>query len=129
MSIHHRVLSCLAICLITGSAQAFAVDPAQEQGTRVVAVTHKGWHMRYETPHPDYPLQARIQHIRGRGTIRVSFGNDGKPTGAAMVQSTHSPILDSNATRYAYKNWRSTPGNPSTLEVHLVYALDGRVEP
>lgn len=93
------------------------------EGPRIVAKQYKDIKIQYHTPLIPYPFQAIRSHLIGQGTIEVSFNEQGTGTKAVMTKSTGSSVLDDAATRYAKAYWKSSAGNPSTLEVHVVFTL------
>ncbi len=63
-------------------------------------------------PQPEYPAEARRQHITGSGVCLLTIDPNGIVTDATMAESIGNPILD-NAAIKAFKRWRFRPGtNP-----------------
>ena len=79
--------------------------------------------VRFLTPHPPYPLEARIQRWDGTCTVRVEFAATGQVTSAVIVKTSGSAIFDDNSTRWIKRHWKSLEGKPSTRTVELAYGL------
>ena len=74
-------------------------------------------------PYPDYPQQARAQHITGRGTCDIFLDtSNGRATHVAMVQSTRSAILDAAAAK-AFLRWRARPGKIARIRVPFTFTF------
>ena len=78
---------------------------------------------RLTTPYPPYPYQARAHHDQGRGIVKVTFDESGRPVSAVMTKSTGSSILDGNTVNYALKEWKSSGGKKTTISVPVAYRL------
>ncbi len=70
-----------------------------------------GWHK----PEPPYPAQARLAHIQGSGTVRVTTDASGRVTSAVIVQSVGSALLDFNMCSFAKENWTGPPNATNTI--------------
>jgi len=69
-------------------------------------------------PQPEYPVQARAQHLSGAGFfILLVTRQTGIVKDVQIEQSTGSPILDSAAIS-AFKQWRFKPGALSPNKIH-----------
>lgn len=76
-------------------------------------------------PRPDYPYEARRNHVTGSGVCVVTVDSaSGSVTDATMAQSTGSPILDNSATS-AFKRWRFKPGSVSRVKIPITYTMSG----
>jgi TonB family protein len=73
-------------------------------------------------PKPPYPQPARLAHLQGSGSIRITFDGAGRVSSAAMVQSVGSVILDDNTLSYARANWQGPPNTTATFAI--TYRLD-----
>ena len=76
-------------------------------------------------PRPDYPYEARRQHVTGSGvcvvTVDVASGN---VTDATMAQSTGNSALD-NSTLSAFRRWRFKPGSVSKVKIPITFTMSG----
>lgn len=79
-------------------------------------------------PKPEYPYDARAQHITGSGVYLLTFNNDGHVENVQIAQSTGHEILDSSVIQ-AFQKWRATP-NPPFLQakVPVVFSMSGRID-
>lgn len=78
-------------------------------------------------PKPDYPFEARANHITGSGVYLLTFNNDGHVEDVQVAQSTGSAILDSSVLR-AFQRWRARPNPPfSQAKVPVTFSMSGRV--
>ncbi len=76
-------------------------------------------------PRPQYPYEARSRHIMGSGVCVVNVDpGSGNVTGASMVQSIGSPILD-NAAVSAFRQWRFRPGTVSKVRIPITFTMTG----
>ena len=76
-------------------------------------------------PHPEYPYEARRQHLSGHGV--VSFRVDhttGLITSVEMFESTGSDMLDEAALRAA-KLWRFEPRTTTHARVSVCFDIRG----
>ena len=97
--------------------------PHAEKTTGTPGFTHLGppqgtWHHS----RPPYPAQARMAHIEGSGSVKVTTDASGHVVSAEIVQSVGNGLLDSNTKQYALANW-SGPPNSSTV-VPITYRLN-----
>ncbi len=76
---------------------------------------------RWNKPKPAYPAPARLAHIQGNGSVRVTTDASGRVVNAAMVQSTGNPLLDDTTCRAARSGWSGPPN--SSLTVPVTYQL------
>lgn len=76
-------------------------------------------------PRPEYPYEARRQHITGSGLVLLVIDSStGGVTDARMVQSTGSSVLDNSAVR-ALRGWRFKSGAVTKVQVPITYTLTG----
>ncbi len=76
-------------------------------------------------PRPDYPYEARRQHITGSGVCVVSVDSaSGNVTDATMAQSTGNSSLD-NSTMSAFRRWRFKPGSVSKVRIPITFTMAG----
>jgi TonB family protein len=88
-------------------------DTAAERAARAVAIS---------TPRPEYPYEARRQHMVGRGIAILEVEpSTGNVTHAYMAQSTGYSLLD-NATLSAFRHWRFQPGIVKKARIHKLSA-------
>jgi TonB family protein len=74
------------------------------------------------TPAPVYRPEWARQRLSGKGVVLVTIDKvTGKVTGAKMLQSTGSPLLDGSALQ-AYSQWRFEPGTVSQLKIPIEFA-------
>jgi protein TonB len=80
-------------------------------------VSSVGW----KTPHPPYPAQARMAHVTGSTSVRITTDASGTVTSVVITKSAGSAILDSNTQSYVKMNWKGPPN--STHDTEFVYQL------
>jgi TonB family protein len=104
--------------LLVGSVLLGSRLPAQATppaSAKVVAIS---------VPRPEYPYEARRNHITGRGTVVIYVDpKSGIVTRAVMAQSTGSWILD-NAALSAFRRWRFKPGTVSMVRTPINFSMD-----
>ena len=115
---------CLAASCATLAACLALVCPSPVQATEPTPTPPAG-HTRvsFLTPHPPYPLQARVSHVEGSVAVRVTWAADGRVKEVVIVKSSGSAILDSNTLNYIKANWRSFTGKEVTHTLSLDYRL------
>jgi TonB family protein len=73
------------------------------------------------TPMPVYRPEWAKQGLTGKGVVLVTIDNKtGKVTGARMLESTGSQLLDGSALQ-AYSQWRFKPGTVSQLRMPIEF--------
>jgi TonB family protein len=78
-------------------------------------------------PKPQYPLEAKAEHIAGAGVAILAVNpNTGWVKEAGMEVSTGSPILD-EAALAAFRRWRFEPGSVSKVRVPIRFIMGGAV--
>lgn len=76
-------------------------------------------------PRPEYPYEARRQHVTGSGLVLLVIDPPtGGVTDARIVQSTGSSVLDNSAVR-ALRGWRFKSGAVTKVQVPITYTLTG----
>lgn len=75
-------------------------------------------------PRPEYPYQARSQHITGSGVCVVSVDAGGSVTDATMATSIGNSLLD-QAALSAFRRWRFKPGSVSKVRIPITYTMSG----
>jgi TonB family protein len=74
-------------------------------------------------PHPDYPLEARRQHLSGRGiVVGVVDRRTGKLESLKMEQSTGHALLDDAILR-TFHQWSFKPGTISRFHIPVSYTI------
>jgi TonB family protein len=74
-------------------------------------------------PHPDYPLEARRQHLSGRGIVVGAVDQKtGKLESLKMEQSTGHALLDDAILR-AFRQWNFKPGTIRRFHVPVSYNM------
>lgn len=82
-------------------------------------------------PAPDYPAQALRNNESGTVHLRITVGEDGKPSDVVIERSSRSRALDQAAVRAA-RRWTFRPaqrdGRPAegTLSVPITFTLEGQ---
>ncbi len=66
-----------------------------------------GW----RTPVPPYPVQARMSHVQGTTTVRITTDASGNVSICVIVKSAGSSILDSSTQGYVIHNWKGPPNS------------------
>jgi TonB family protein len=95
--------------------------PHAEKTTGTPGFAHLGSTANWNHPKPPYPAQARMSHIEGSGSVRVSTDSSGHVVSAVIVQSVGSGLLDHNTTSFAMANWSGPPN--SNVVVPITYHL------
>ena len=73
------------------------------------------------TPMPVYQPEWAKKGITGKGVVLVSIDKEtGKVTGAQMLESTGSKLLDGAALQ-AYSQWRFKPGSVRQLKIPIEF--------
>src|SRR3954452_4483466 len=73
------------------------------------------------TPAPVYRPEWARQGLTGKGVVLVTIDQQtGKVTGARMLESTGSQVLDGSALQ-AYSQWRFEPGTVSQLKMPIEF--------
>lgn len=73
------------------------------------------------TPQPVYQPEWARQGIAGKGVVLVTVEKEtGKVTGARMLESTGSQLLDGAALQ-AYSQWRFQPGTVSQVKLPIEF--------
>ncbi|MFL6514476.1 MAG: energy transducer TonB [Chthoniobacterales bacterium] len=74
------------------------------------------------TPAPVYRPEWARQGLTGKGVVLVTIDQQtGKVTGARMLESTGSQVLDGSALQ-AYSQWRFEPGTVSQLKMPIEFS-------
>jgi len=74
------------------------------------------------TPAPVYRPEWARQGLAGKGVVLVTIDKQtGKVTGARMLESTGSQVLDGSALQ-AYSQWRFEPGTVSQLKMPIEFS-------
>jgi TonB family protein len=74
------------------------------------------------TPAPVYRPEWARQGLAGKGVVLITIDPEtGKVTGARMLQSTGSKLLDGSALQ-AYSQWRFAPGTVPQLKMPIEFA-------
>ena len=93
--------------------------------TNRIASFHGVKALAISAPRPAYPYEARRRQITGYGVAILDIDPvNGDVIGAAMSQSTGSPILD-DSTLSALRRWRFKPGTPVRVRVPITFTLTG----
>jgi TonB family protein len=94
--------------------------PKPKQVMRVVQHLVVGSH---NLPRPRYPMEAYRDHIQGTVTMHVSFDGAGGVISAEVVDSSGSPILDSETRNFILGNWHDPDFAGQTDDVPIQYVL------
>ena len=104
--------------LILCSASVFSSVPA--------AVTQSDAPRRpvVYAPRPEYPLEARRQHLTGSGLLILHIDREtGIVTSVEIAKTIGYKILDDAAVR-AFSRWRFKPGKYTKVKVPIRYTMD-----
>jgi periplasmic protein TonB len=103
-----------------GTAHVAAPAPP----TIAAAVTHLTFgEGEGDQPLPDYPHDAVTQRQEGTVGVRLSVGEDGRVTQAALVTPCHWPLLNQSALRAVRQRWRFHPGPQRQYDVSIEFQL------
>jgi TonB family protein len=76
-------------------------------------------------PRPEYPYEARRQHLTGSGVaVLLVDPASGAVTNVTIARSTGSAILDSAAIS-GFRRWRFKPGTVSKVNAPITFTLTG----
>jgi TonB family protein len=76
-------------------------------------------------PRPEYPYEARRDHVTGSGAVMLTVDPvTGLVVDATMTESTGSSTLDNSALR-AFRRWRFKRGTPQKVRIPFTFALTG----
>jgi len=101
-----------------GFLRAAATSQGDGRQARAVAIA---------APRPDYPYEARRQHMVGRGIAILEVDpSTGKVTHAYMAQSTGYELLDNN-TLSTFRHWRFQPDTVKMVRIPINYTMRGEV--
>lgn len=93
--------------------------PGQDKPTKSLNHSDPVDWRRYiiEHPYPEYPYDARVQHMIGSGYYLLTFNHGGRVESVQVLQSAGYAILDS-AVQNAFIKWRAIP-NPPFLQAKV----------
>lgn len=111
-------VSVLLLAMTCANARGDADDDRETKFLQ----SHPGFH-GFLTPHPPYPLRAKMSHIEGKVQVRVDFAAKGNVEKVEILQSSGSPILDSNTSLYIRRYWRNLSGKQATHTLMMDYFL------
>src|SRR5437868_8517333 len=76
-------------------------------------------------PRPEYPYEARLQHLMGSGVVVAQVDQkSGHVTSVRILEGTDHKILDDAALK-AFRQWRFKPGAPSEVHIPILYVMSG----
>jgi TonB family protein len=76
---------------------------------------------------PEYPYEARREHITGRGIVVMKIDRTtGRVASCEMAPSTGSPILD-DAALATFRRWRFKPGMVTIVRCPIAFTMSGQV--
>ena len=111
----HRVSIAVAVSWIAVTA-TFGARPE-------VTVPNHMPRFMLSMPLPEYPLEARVRNITGRGTYEVEFHpKTGIATHVKIFKSSGSKFLD-EAARGALSRWRVRPGRFTRIRIPITFTL------
>jgi len=103
--------------LILCSASVFSSVPA------AVAQSEAERKRVVRAPRPEYPLEARRQHLTGSGLLILHINREtGTVDSIDLKKSTGHKILDDAAIR-CFLRWRFIPGKYTIVKVPVQYTL------
>lgn len=74
-------------------------------------------------PAPPYPAAARSRGMQGTVYLSITFGADGRVTGATVSRSSGYSDLDSAASSWVRRNWRAPVGQVGTFRQPVQFRL------
>ncbi len=102
--------------LLTVVSHSFAADPAH----------HGHGEVPVSVPRPEYPYQARFNHLTGAGVFALHIQSNGSVSSVQVVKSTGHLILDQAAIR-AFRRWRFMPGARRIFTTPVTYTRSGAI--
>ena len=75
----------------------------------------------WTTPHPPYPPQAKMSHVQGSTTVKVTTDASGRVSNCVITKSAGSAILDSSTQGYVRNNWKGPPN--ASKDVTFAYEI------
>jgi TonB family protein len=76
-------------------------------------------------PKPEYPYEARVRFITGKGLFLIHIDEAGKVTDVRTKMSAGYAKLD-DAAHVALRQWRAKPGSAREFVVPFDFVLNGR---
>jgi TonB family protein len=98
-------------CLARPSNYLYRISPAGAPLKEEPALSAK---------RPEYPLEARQQHLGGSGLFALHISDVGRVTRVEILRSVGSPILDQAAIA-AFRGWRFRPHSISLVRAPITY--------
>jgi protein TonB len=74
-------------------------------------------------PAPPYPAAARSRGLQGTVYLSITFGADGRVTGASVSRSSGYSDLDRAASDWVRRNWRAPAGQTGTYRQPVQFRL------
>ncbi len=112
-----RMHALLAISMVLKSS-TFAASP------KVMSITDAvRSHLLVTAPAPNYPFEARLHHVTGRGVYELRFDYEtGRLLEVHVVKSIGSDLLDGR-TIGALKLWRAKPRSVYVIRVPITFTM------
>ena len=124
LSISRRfTLLILAITIFSQAANFAATGIKQEDTDQQRLSEEQARALATHAPMPQYPFQARAEHLQGAGMVRLDVDRrTGYVTSARMLQSTGHQILDDEALK-AFRAWRFKSGTVSAVRIPVRFVM------
>ncbi len=74
-------------------------------------------------PSPPYPAAARSRGMQGTVYLSITFGSDGRVTGASVARSSGYSELDRAASDWVRRTWRAASGQSGTFRQPVHFRL------
>jgi TonB family protein len=103
--------ACVSTCLARPSNYFYRISPAGAPLKEEPALSAK---------RPEYPTEARQQHLGGSGLFALHIRDDGSVASVEILRSVGYPALDQAAIA-AFREWRFRPHSVSVIRAPITY--------
>ena len=109
---------CLALLLLFAATYSRAGSPPIMRGEDALRQ-----HLLLTHPRPEYPFDARLKRLTGRGLFELKFDYDtGRLREVHIATSTGNLILDSSVIT-TLKQWQAKPHSLRTISVPVTFLI------
>ena len=120
----------MRLCVLALPLAAISLSAA---GVREYHYTRAEWknvrnNTIIEPEKPEYPFEARRNHLAGEGCFRLHIAPSGIVTSVTILKGTGHQLLDAAAIK-AFSKWRTKPGLRRELDVPISFRLSSGSHP